>query len=822
MTVVALPISGPSRRWPMLGLRWRVALTSTVVGLAAFVAGAAFLNEEALEDRDALRQRAQAAALASTTSFEREVAAAGFLLMGLSKAPSLVSGEYRAFYDQLAATPRPEGTWFTLWNPDGQILNTLRPFGGPLPRRTDYRQFDDAWARVRDRGISVSSRAFSPVANTPIIAVATRIDGSDGRMKGVLSVNLPEARIAASLRDNPLPDGWVTTVFDRNRMPAASSGDGPEASVGMPTALQERLRSPEAPADGTVYDPASGTFFAYRASRTTDFVTATAVPAALIEAPVTEARRRITWAGLALLLAGGAVGLAVARQVGPIETSATESARKLRLAEARYASLWHDTSESLFIVTVAPDRRFVFEGLNPAHEQATGLSLEAIAGKEPWECLPPETAAAVTARYRTCLETGQPWIYDEVLDLPSGRRYWQTCLAPVRDPETGRIVTLVGTARDVTADREAREQVERSQRLLQATVDALAAHVAILDGTGTIIAVNRAWRSFGQANGYADPDHGIGIDYRESSRVAALGGARAAAVARGLTSLLDGDRHEFRSSYRGGDRFFQMTAARFTHDGGTYVVVAHEDVTELMAARQDARDTARRLLSLQEEERQRIAADLHDTTAQHLAAAGLALMQVSAVAGDPGAVAKALDPVWTSLDEAQREIRTLSFLLYPPGLRTHGLAASLRQLVGGFADRNGIAGEVAVSDEVDEVPFEVQRSILRVAQEALINVHRHAEASRVAVNLEIAGGALRLSVIDDGRGFNPAIPDGSGDAPRLGVGIPGMEARIRQFDGALEIVGGPAGTTINAVIPLVDGWSPPSLEPTEGTLNDLH
>ena len=116
----------------------------------------------------------------------------------------------------------------------------------------------------------------------------------------------------------------------------------------------------------------------------------------------------------------------------------------------------------------------------------------------------------------------------------------------------------------------------------------------------------------------------------------------------------------------------------------------------------------------------------------------------------------------------------------------------------------------------------MQRSILRVAQEALINVHRHAEASRVAVNLEIAGGALRLSVIDDGRGFNPAMSDGSGDTPRLGVGIPGMEARIRQFDGALEIVGGPAGTTINAVIPLVDGWSHPSLEPTEGTLNDLH
>ena len=165
-----------------------------------------------------------------------------------------------------------------------------------------------------------------------------------------------------------------------------------------------------------------------------------------------------------------------------------------------------------------------------------------------------------------------------------------------------------------------------------------------------------------------------------------------------------------------------MTAARFSHEGAVYVVVAHENVTDLMAARQDARDTARRLLSLQEEERQRIAADLHDSTAQHLAAIGLALMQVGIVAGDPARVEKALDPVWASLDEAQKEIRTLSFLLYPPGLRTHGLAASLRQLVGGFIGRTGIGGSAEVTDEVDGVPFEVQRSVLRVAQEALINV----------------------------------------------------------------------------------------------------
>ena len=503
-------------------------------------------------------------------------------------------------------------------------------------------------------------------------------------MKGSLTINLPEARNAASLQDNP-PGRLGNDGVRPQPMPVASSG---EAGTCWQASRPGAATHPRSASGRDSDDPARGRSSPI-AVPTTGFVTVTAIPVALMDAPVMDARRRITWAGLALLFAGAAAGLLVARQVGPIETSATESARKLRLAEARYASLWHDTPESRSSYGRSRGR-FVFEGLNPAHEQATGLALKAIAGKEPRECLPPETAAAVTARYRACVETGEPWIYDEVLDLPTGRRHWQTCLAPVRDPETGRIVTLVGTARDVTADRKAREQVERSQRLLQATVDALSAHVAILDGTGTIIAVNQAWRSFGEANGYRDPDHGIGIDYRSlPCRRRGRGGV--AAVARGLTSCS--------KAKAGVPVELPLRRTRLPDDGRpvharrrNYVVVAHEDVTELMAARQDARDTARRLLSLQEEERQRIAADLHDSTAQHLAAAGLALMQVSAVAGDPGAVAKALDPVWTSLEEAQREIRTLSFLLYPPGLRTNGLAASLRQLVGGFADGTGSRG----------------------------------------------------------------------------------------------------------------------------------
>ncbi|MBO1907740.1 PAS domain-containing protein [Microvirga sp. 3-52] len=491
--------------------------------------------------------------------------------------------------------------------------------------------FEAGWNWVRDRRISVSSRTFSPIANTHVIAVAVRVDDADGRMKGFLTVNLPETRLAAILLENLLPDGWTTTVFDRNHAPAASSDHPPTIARVMPAELRERSGGLGGTASGTGYDAASKSFFAYHRSAQTDFVTGAFVPAALVDAPLAEAWHRIGMIGLVLLLAGGIAGLLVARQVGPVEASAALTARKLHLSEARHASLWNDTPESLFVVTVAAEGRFVFEGLNPAHERATGLRLGMIAGREPHECLPPQAAKAVTGRYRECVARGEPMIYDETLAFPGGIQHWQTCLAQVRDPETGRIITLVGTARDVTADREARAEAERSRGLLQATLDALSAHVAILAGDGTIIAVNQAWRSFGDSSGLADPHHGVGTNYLEVCRAAGGSEPRAAAVARGLAALLDGERPAFRSSYRCGERHFQMTADCFHHEGGTYAVVAHEDVSGLMAARQDVRDIARRLLSLQEEERQRIAADLHDSTAQHLAAVGLALMGVSAV-----------------------------------------------------------------------------------------------------------------------------------------------------------------------------------------------
>jgi signal transduction histidine kinase len=180
-------------------------------------------------------------------------------------------------------------------------------------------------------------------------------------------------------------------------------------------------------------------------------------------------------------------------------------------------------------------------------------------------------------------------------------------------------------------------------------------------------------------------------------------------------------------------------------------------------------------------------------------------------------VEAAIGTVRASLEEAHREIRTLSYLLYPPDLSRHGLAKTLRHFVAGFCRRTGLRGRATVSPAVDRLPVELQRSVLRVVQEALVNVHRHAKATRVAVEVRLEEASLRLRVHDNGQGL--PTTEGAEPAAALGVGIPGMQARIRQFGGVLEIDGARRGTTVRAVIPLGsadDRNAPISQSPSQG------
>jgi signal transduction histidine kinase len=370
--------------------------------------------------------------------------------------------------------------------------------------------------------------------------------------------------------------------------------------------------------------------------------------------------------------------------------------------------------------------------------------------------------------------------------LKPGR--WLECTA-YPSPEGNTSVFF----RDVTDRIEVRQEAERAQGLLRASIDALSALVALTDREGRIVTSNAAW------NRHFKDSEGGSLGCLDALR-SALQDGDAVAACGGIADLLAGRRDGFRGVYRRRDRWFQLTASRFRFGGEVLAVIALEDVTEARLARQEATELSHQLVGLQEEERQRIASELHDSTFQHLVGMSLNLMRLTERQDDAGR--EILEEINGALEQAMREIRIFSYLLYPTSLSTDGLVATLERFVLGFQQRTGLDVRLTAAEAIDGLPLELQTCALRVVQEALLNAYKHAGATRLSVNARLFRGSLVLRVRDNGYGIAGKIADDdvSGAGIRLGVGIPAMRARIRYFGGALVIRGKPCGTTVLAAI----------------------
>jgi PAS domain S-box-containing protein len=358
---------------------------------------------------------------------------------------------------------------------------------------------------------------------------------------------------------------------------------------------------------------------------------------------------------------------------------------------------------------------------------------------------------------------------------------------------------------DITKRKLAEEAAARSKALLNASIDALTAHIVILDADGTVVASNKAWQRFvanlRKTRAVGSRSNFMALYERIGSRSPSI----PIIIAR-LKALLAGRKSTLRNVYQldlgNRGRWYQLVAARFMHQGKAFAAVAMEDVTDVRETNRALGELSERMLTLQEDERQRIAVELHDSTAQHLAAIGLNAMNLkSRGASDPD-TQKLWDDVEVSLEEATRELRAFTYLLHPMQLEHDGLDATLRRYAEGFAQRTGLPVTMSLRGGIDALSMEMQRSILRIVQEALANVHRHASASRVLIKLRFVGNGLHLIIRDDGNGVKGTTMQVGTAAAPLGVGIQGMRERLRQLGGRLEIKSGTGGTEVHASIPL--------------------
>ena len=224
----------------------------------------------------------------------------------------------------------------------------------------------------------------------------------------------------------------------------------------------------------------------------------------------------------------------------------------------------------------------------------------------------------------------------------------------------------------------------------------------------------------------------------------------------------------------------------------------------LAISERSLRGLSLRLLRMQDEERRRIGRDLHDSLGQYLAVLKMNLDSLESILkASPNGAARDVAQCARLADEAIKEVRTISYLLYPPMLEEMGLKSAIPWYLDGFSKRSNIQTTFEADPDFGRLPTEVELALFRILQESLTNVHRHSGSSTATIRLAREDGTAWLEVEDMGKGIPPRLLEPSNEdwMGSLGVGLRGMNERMRQLGGKLEVYSTERGTVVIASVP---------------------
>jgi PAS domain S-box-containing protein len=497
-------------------------------------------------------------------------------------------------------------------------------------------------------------------------------------------------------------------------------------------------------------------------------------------------------------LGGSQYGLTLARDI--TERKRHEAA--LRESEQRYREVFENVSDSLYLIEVTPERRFLTLKVNPTFERNYGLAASQLVGRYVEELLTPNDAEEILGLYRRCVESGRVVESEFSITLPTGRRHFLCTLMPLRDASE-RIYRVAGISREITL-RKRHDELNRRLAHLAELAPGFFFTYRLVDhrtGKGEFLYASLGIQDL------------LGLTPQQVLDDASLIYSRMlpGEERRVRKALMQSEQTmqpcviEYRAAHTSrGTRWLELRTTPERTTGGAFLWHGLiNDITERKAAEHKLSESYSLLQELtarsettREEERKRIAREVHDELGQRLTALRLSLATLRLQqAGNQPELAEPLDRLIETVDGTIQVARHVTSSLRPSVLNM-GLRTALEWLASEFHSYAGTPCFTDLDDGIGTLDETQATVAFRVAQESLTNVARHAEASRVTLRFRESAWGHLLEIIDDGKGFDPNLPH------TRSLGLAGMRERGWMLGGELTIISNKGqGTTVRLRIP---------------------
>jgi PAS domain S-box-containing protein len=504
-----------------------------------------------------------------------------------------------------------------------------------------------------------------------------------------------------------------------------------------------------------------------------------------------------------------------ASKVGRNITDRKQIERALRESEERFRAIVETTPECVKLVTLEGT---VLHMNSPGLAMVGATSAEMVVGKNVYDLIAPDDRDRFRAFNENICRGERGSLEFGIVGLKGAVRHMETHAAPLRMPD-GSLVQLA-VSRDITERRQREAELARQAGLLDLSFNA----VIVRDAQDRITYWNKGaeelygWTReevIGQVTHtlfqttFPEPLDSIFAHLRTEGRwQGELSHTRKNGTGLKVLSRWALTREPQTNSESILEANIDITQTKEA-EHALHVLIdtlenrVSERTRELENATDKLRDLSGRLLQIQDEERRRIARELHDGVGQLLVALK---MNSSSVTKEEtklsDAARQSLDENATLIEQGLQEIRTMSHLLHPPLLDEVGLESALRWYTDGFAERSKLSVHLQLAPGFSEgLTRDLALALFRIVQECLTNVHRHSESPSAFVTLARSWNEITLEVKDKGKGISPQMQSSISSGQSSGVGFRGMRERIRQFGGRLEVRSDEDSTRIVAILP---------------------